>query len=130
MRELEKKLRWSLFRGSVERRFEVPELSAAQNLELGQQIERYRMDCGCFAGGLSMGVGSLALAVHYFVAVGGVGDIGPRELLLFLGAAVGFALLGKAAGVTWARTRMIRALRRGRMLAVGAQGAMAREEGG
>lgn len=86
--------------------FSLAQLSEQQNQQLGEQVNRYKNECGCFLAGLLMGVSVLLMLIHFFISYG-FADIGIRTLLTFAGLLVSAALSGKLLAMLWARLRLI-----------------------
>lgn len=92
--------------------FAIPELSEQSNREATERLANYRNACGCFAGGLVMGLSVIGFVVVYAFSGRGLADFGVMDFLLFLGLFTVSTLVGKSLGVLWARVRAIQLVRR------------------
>jgi F0F1-type ATP synthase assembly protein I len=92
-------------------RFAIVGHSESSNREATERMSNYQGECGCFAGGLTMGAYVLAFIVLFIISgespVGG----GLQGLASFAALLVGSMLAGKVFGLLWARVRMIRLVR-------------------
>ena len=92
--------------------FAIPELSEASNREATERLSNYRSTCGCFAGGLVMGLSVIGFFVAYALSGRRITDFGVMDFLLFLGLFTVSTLVGKSLGVLWARVRAVQFVRR------------------
>ena len=93
-------------------KFAIAGVSEESNREASEKIASYQKECGCFAGGIAMGLCFLAYIV--FVCVSGETPLNGGVLLeiaFFIALFVGSTLVGKALGKLWAKVRMIRLVR-------------------
>jgi hypothetical protein len=78
--------------------------------ETQQRIRELRSACGCKSGRVAMLV---SVAAYVAVAATGPGSPGlVHRVLLGVAVALGGALVGKCAGLLWARLRLVLLLRR------------------
>jgi hypothetical protein len=93
-------------------RFVIAGLPEATNREATERMSNYQSECGCFAGGLTMGASVLAFIILFIVSgrspVGG----GFRGVAWFFVLLVVSTLAGKLLGLLWARVRMVRLMRK------------------
>lgn len=92
--------------------FAIPELSDASNRDATVRLSNYRTVCGCFAGGLVMGLSVIGFFVAYALSGRGISDFGVMDSLVFVGLFAVSTLVGKSLGVLWARVRAIQLVRR------------------
>jgi hypothetical protein len=93
-------------------RFELPELSDDRNRDATTRLSNYRDACGCFAGGLVMGLAVIGFFTAFAMSGRGISDVRLSDLLVFLSLFIVSTLAGKAIGVLWARIRAIQLIRR------------------
>jgi hypothetical protein len=80
------------------------------DIETQQRIRELRSACGCKSGMVAMLV---SVAAYVAVAATGPGSPGlVHRMLLGVAVALGGALVGKCAGLLWARLRLVLLLRR------------------
>ncbi len=87
--------------------FFLPELSVAANDEVSQVLNSYKHECGCFLGGLFMGISTLCIVGYYLVFARHTLEINLRHVLLSIMFIITSALIGKMVGLLWARFQMI-----------------------
>jgi hypothetical protein len=92
--------------------FAIPELSETSNREATERLSNYRNACGCFAGGLVMGLAVIGFVIAYALSGRGISDFGVMDFLMFLGLFTASTLVGKSLGMLWARVRAIQLVRR------------------
>lgn len=113
LQELESQLKSVLLTGDKpDFDFLIPELSRQANLELSRLMNSLKDECGCFVGGLFMGLSFMVLTSYFFISGNRFGDIDIQNTLVSIGIIIGSTLLGKMVGVLWARVRMIQLVRR------------------
>ncbi len=88
--------------------FALPALSAQENGHLGALMGSYAGECGCNSGSFVMTAGFVGIVINYFATGGRWADLEREQWLWLAGWTAAFALVGKAAGLLWARWRMIR----------------------
>lgn len=93
-------------------RFAIPELSESINREASERMSNYQNACGCFEGGLLMGITVIGFVVSYVISGRSISAFGMRDLLTFLGLFFVSTLVGKMFGVLWARVRAVQLVRR------------------
>ena len=91
--------------------FAISHLPAVTNREANQRMANYQSACGCFAGGLTMGLSALTFIVVYFVSGRSLVGGGLKGVALFFALLLGSSLAGKALGLLWARIRMVQLIR-------------------
>lgn len=99
--------------------FRFPELAPGQNRRFSILAAGYRRACGCASGGFLMTFTVVTMVVSYFLSGKALADITLREIVTFVGITALAALLGKLAGLLWARWRLLK-------LAITAQRAITR----
>ena len=93
--------------GMPDYRFAIPDLSEAINDEASQQMNNYKNACGCFMGGLFMGVTAISIISFYLTSNEGFSEIDLTQSAILAAFIIGSVLLGKTIGLLWARIRMI-----------------------
>jgi hypothetical protein len=94
-------------------KFAVAGVSEERNLEASEKIAKYQKACGCFAGGITMGLCFLAYIVFLIVSGETLLNGGAvLEILFSIALFLGSTLVGKALGRLWAKVQMIRLIRR------------------
>lgn len=91
--------------------FDIPELSAEVNQKASQVMNKYKNECGCFTGGLFMGISVISVISYYLISSQSVSDVGLKHLIFFIVLISGGALTGKMIGLLWARFRMVQLVR-------------------
>jgi hypothetical protein len=89
---------------------DLPMLSRTTNHLISQRLNNYKNACGCFTGGLFLGISVILLSIYFIF-----GNISFSENILQIvfssvGFVIGSSLLGKISGLIWARFRMIQLL--------------------
>lgn len=113
LRKIDRQFRTiSLVRKMPDYQFVIPELSESTNHEASQLMNNYKNECGCFTGGLSMGVSVISIISYYLISDQRVLDIDLKHLIFFTVLIIGSALLGKIVGLLWARFRMVQVVRK------------------
>ena len=93
-------------------RFAIPELSESSNREASERMSNYQNACGCFEGGLLMGISVIGFVASYVISGRSISAFGVKEFLAFLGLLFVSTLVGKMFGVLWARVRTVQLVRR------------------
>lgn len=93
-------------------RFAIPELSESSNREANERMTNYQNACGCFEGGLLMGITVIGFVVSYVISGRSISAFGMEDFLIFLGLFFVSTLVGKMFGVLWARVRAVQLVRR------------------
>ena len=88
--------------------FRLPELAPEQNRSFTLLASGYRGACGCSSSGLFMSVAVVATIISYLAGGGELGGVDAQRLLAFVGIVVVASLLGKLAGLAWARWQLVR----------------------
>jgi hypothetical protein len=87
--------------------FELAELAVDDNQRFSRLANHYQQACGCTSGGVFMAVAVVAM-LGYYLATGGLTNLGARQAGHVIGTVVLAALLGKLAGLGWARWQLLR----------------------
>ena len=98
--------------------FALPELSESTNLQTTQQMNNHKNDCGCFTGGLFMGISVLSIVATFVLGYQQLSDMDLKRFAFLALLTVACAMLGKLVGLLWARFRMIQVVRRTVALAI------------
>lgn len=114
LREIDRQLRTILLvsKKMPYYQFAIPELSESTNDEASQLMNNYKSVCGCFTGGLLMGLSVISIISYYLVSNQRVSDIDLKHFIFFTVLIIGSALLGKMVGLLWARFRMVQVVRK------------------
>lgn len=88
--------------------FELRDLPSERNRTISALANGYRSECGCSSGSFFLSAAVVASAPSYFLSGGHLSGIGLRHIAWLLAIAVTAALLGKLAGLVWARWQLIR----------------------
>lgn len=107
----------SIGSGMPDYQFIIPELSESTNHEVSQLMNNYKNECGCFTGGLFMGLSVISVISYYLISSQRVSDIDLKHIIFSTGFIIGSALLGKIVGLLWARFRMIQLVQKTLLLA-------------
>lgn len=92
-------------------RFAIPQLSESSNRQASEWMSNYQNACGCFEGGLLMGITVIGFVVSYVISGRSISAFGVKEFLAFVGLLVVSTLVGKMLGVLWARVRAVQLIR-------------------
>lgn len=84
----------------------LPALTSAQNRHFSLLAAGFQRMCGCASGGLVMTI-AVGTMIGYFVTHHHLADVDLRHLVILVGSAVLAALVGKLAGLLWARQRLL-----------------------
>lgn len=90
----------------------IPEILAIEAFAIGEQINKDRSECGCLLGAQAMTAAFLSTLIVLMVNFGLFSFALLERLPIAIIAAVIFAVLGKVAGITMARTRARREIAR------------------
>ena len=93
-------------------RFAIPELPESRNREANERMSNYQNACGCFEGGLLMGITVIGFIVSYVISGRSISAFGVKEFLTFLGLFFVSTLAGKMFGLLLARVRAVQLVRR------------------
>ncbi|HEV2806449.1 MAG TPA: hypothetical protein VGW57_16105 [Chthoniobacterales bacterium] len=107
-----KAARFGSFRPARKYQFELAELTPEENERLGVLINSYGAECGCKAGELLLGFGALLLVTLYFTGGGSFATLRWHSWVAFFCWLALFAVVGKTAGLLWARWKMDRLIAR------------------
>jgi hypothetical protein len=88
----------------------APELSASEVREWERGLDRLYNACGCEASTFVLLVSIPLLALLFLAAPGGISLFSPVGMSLALAMPIGGALVGKFAGLLWARMRLRRSI--------------------
>lgn len=113
LRKIDRQLRAiSLVSKMPDYQFTIPELSESTNHETSQLMNNYKNDCGCFTGGLFMGVSFISIISYYLISRQRIFDINLKHFIFIISFIFGSAIIGKIVGLLWARFRMVQVVRK------------------
>ena len=108
-----------LLRHATDYRFELPMLTEQVNRDIGLRFNSHKNECGCFAGGLLVGLCGVSLLLYVLLSGISIADLGWRQLGLSLLGLIACLFIGKALWVLYSRLRMVGTLNEAIALAGG-----------
>ena len=99
-----------LLRQAADYRFELPMLTETVNRNISLRFNGYKNECGCFTGGLLMGLCAVFLLPYVLLSSIPIADLGWRHLGLSVLGLIACMFIGKALGILFGRLRMVRTL--------------------
>ncbi len=102
----------SLFNKIPDYKLVLPTESEAKNKQMGSRLNRYKNDCGCFTGGIFMGLSVIFFTSYFLLGEVAFLDLDWYTMLGVVGIVFASSLAGKIVGLLWAKVQMVRTVRR------------------
>lgn len=90
----------------------LPSKSEDKNNEISGLLNRYKNECGCFTGGLFMGMSVISIIGYFLGSEAAISDLNVYALFGLAGIVFASSIAGKIVGLLWAKAQMIRIVRR------------------
>jgi len=102
----------SLFTKIPDYKLVLPTESETKNKQISSRLNRYKNECGCFAGGLFMGLIVIFITCYFLLGEVSFLDLDWYTLPGVVGIVFTSSLAGKFVGLLWAKVQMLRTVRK------------------
>lgn len=90
----------------------LPSESEDKNNQISNLLNRYKNECGCFIGGLSMGISVIVITSYFVMSEATFLDLDLSAMIVVVGIVFASSIIGKVVGLVWAKVQMFRTVRR------------------
>lgn len=102
----------SLFNKIPDYELVLPSESEDKNNQISSRLNRYKNECGCFTGGLFMGMSVIVITSYFLLGEAVFLDMDWYAMLGVVVIVFVSLIAGKIVGLLWAKVQMIRTVRR------------------
>lgn len=102
----------SLFGTPPDYKLALPSESDDTNNQLSILLNEYKNECGCFTGGIFMGMSVVGMCIYFSVSEAAFLELSWSSMLGVVGLVFGSSIIGKLIGLIWAKIQMLRIARR------------------
>lgn len=102
----------SLFNKIPDYKLTLPSESESKNNQISNLLNRYKNECGCFMGGIFMGMSVIIIISYLMMIEATFSDMGWGAMILVVGIVFVSSIVGKIVGLVWAKVQMLRTVKR------------------